>query len=55
MLILCQSSQDQKYLLAKIPTDLLSEWRKIGEKGIREEKKWNINFRKKPKKIDKLK
>ena len=35
----------------EIPKEILSEWRKIGEKGVSEEKKWNINFRKKPKKI----
>jgi len=35
----------------EIPKEILSEWRKIGEKGVSEEKKWNINFKKKPKKI----
>ena len=35
----------------EIPKEILSEWRKIGEKGVSEEKKWNINLKKKPKKI----
>ncbi len=35
----------------KIPKEILNEWRKIGEKGIREEKKWNLIYNKKDKKI----
>ena len=35
----------------KIPKEILNEWRKIGEKGILEEKKWNSNYSKKNKKI----
>ena len=35
----------------EIPNEILKEWRKIGEKGIKDEKKWNINFNKKNKKI----
>ncbi len=35
----------------EIPNEILNEWRKIGEKGIKDEKKWNINFNKKNKKI----
>jgi len=35
----------------KIPKEILNEWRKIGEKGIFEEKKWNIIYNKKDKKI----
>ena len=35
----------------KIPKEILDEWRKIGEKGILEEKKWNSIYNKKDKKI----
>ena len=35
----------------KIPKEILKEWRKIGEKGIVLEKKWNNTFNKKSKKI----
>ena len=35
----------------KIPNKILNEWRKIGEKGILEEKKWNSIYNKKNKKI----
>ena len=35
----------------EIRNEILNEWRKIGEKGIKDEKKWNINFNKKNKKI----
>ncbi len=31
----------------KIPKEILNEWRKIGEKGLHEEKKWNNIFSKK--------
>ena len=35
----------------KIPKDILNEWRKIGEKGQLQEKKWNSVYNKKSKKI----
>jgi len=35
----------------KIPKEILNEWRKIGEKGIFEEKKWSLIYNKKDKKI----
>ena len=35
----------------KIPKEILEEWRKIGEKGSIEEKKWNNIYNKKNKKI----
>ena len=35
----------------KIPKDILNEWRKIGEKGQLQEKKWNSIYNKKSKKI----
>ena len=35
----------------KIPNKILDEWRKIGEKGILEEKKWSSVFNKKNQKI----
>ena len=34
-----------------IPKEILNEWRKIGERGILEEKKWNLIYNKKGKKI----
>ena len=40
-----------KYEPFKIPKEILNEWRKIGEKGILEEKKWNSIYNKKDKKI----
>ena len=35
----------------EIPGEILNEWRKIGEKGIKYEKKWDAVFNKKNKKI----
>ncbi len=35
----------------KIPKEILNEWRKIGEKGTQEEKKWNNIYIKKSRKI----
>ena len=35
----------------EIPKEILNEWKKIGEKGILHEKKWNVAFNKKSKKI----
>ena len=35
----------------EIPKEILDEWRKIGEKGILKEKKWNEIYNKKSKKI----
>jgi len=40
-----------RYEPFKIPTEILNEWRKIGKKGILEEKKWNKVYNKKSKKI----
>jgi len=40
-----------KYEPFEISKDILNEWRKIGEKGILEEKKWNSIYNKKDKKI----
>ena len=37
-----------------IPKNLLKEWRKIGEKGLAIEKKWNKTYLKNKKKINKL-
>ena len=34
-----------------IPKEILNEWRKIGEKGILQEKNWNVVYGKKSKKI----
>jgi len=34
-----------------IPKEILNEWRKIGEKGILQEKNWNVVYSKKSKKI----
>jgi len=35
----------------EIPKEILNEWKKIGEKGLLHEKKWNVVFNKKNKKI----
>jgi len=35
----------------KIPNEILNEWRKIGEKGVLEEKKWNSIYNKMDRKI----
>jgi len=40
-----------KYKPFEIPKEILNEWRKIGENGIVEEKKWNKIYNKKSKKI----
>ena len=40
-----------KYKPFEIPKEILNEWKKIGEKGILQEKKWNTIFNKKSKKI----
>ena len=40
-----------KYKPFDIPREVLNEWRKIGEKGTLEEKKWNLIYNKKNKKI----
>ena len=40
-----------KYKPFEIPREILDEWRKIGDKGVKSEKKWNITFNKKSKKI----
>ena len=42
-----------KYEPFKIPKEILSEWRKIGEKGTKEEKRWNNIYAKKSVKIKK--
>jgi len=42
-----------KYEPFQIPKEILNEWRKIGEKGVVEEKKWNIIYSKKNEKIRK--
>ena len=40
-----------KYKPFEIPKEILNEWKKIGEQGIIQEKKWNAVFNKKSKKI----
>jgi transketolase len=40
-----------KYKPFDIPKEILDEWKKIGEKGILQEKKWNVIYNKKSKKI----
>ncbi len=40
-----------KYKPFDIPKEILAEWKKIGEKGIAKEKKWNAIYNKKSKKI----
>jgi len=40
-----------KFKPFEIPKEILNEWKKIGEKGILQEKKWSIVYNKKSKKI----
>ena len=40
-----------KYKPFEIPKEILSEWRKIGKRGDLQEKKWNIVYNKKSKKL----
>ena len=40
-----------KYNPFEVPKEILNEWRKIGEQGVKQEKKWNEVFDKKSKKI----
>ena len=40
-----------KYKPFEIPKEILNQWRRIGEKGIVEEKKWNKIYNKKSKKV----
>ena len=40
-----------KYKPFEIPKEILSEWRKIGKRGDLQEKKWNIVYNKKSKKV----
>ena len=49
--VLVRKKLKWKYEPFKIPKEILNEWRKIGEKGILEEKKWNSIYNKKNKKI----
>jgi len=42
-----------KYEPFKIPKEIINEWRKIGERGSLQEKKWNIIYNKKNKNIKK--
>ena len=40
-----------KYKPFEIPKEILSEWRKIGKRGDLQEKKWNVIYNKKSKKV----
>jgi len=40
-----------KYKPFEVPKEILNEWKKIGEKGMLQEKKWNVIYNKKSKKI----
>jgi len=40
-----------KYKPFEIPKEILSEWRKIGKRGDLQEKKWNVVYNKKSKKV----
>ena len=43
-----------KYKEFEIPNNILSQWRKIGNKGVKVEKKWNKFYKRKKYKIDKI-
>ena len=49
--VLVRKKLKWKHKPFEIPKEILKEWRKIGEKGILEEKKWSSAFNKKNKKI----
>ena len=43
-----------KHKQFEIPNNILSEWRKIGNKGVKIEKRWNRIYKRKKNKIDKI-
>ena len=43
-----------KYKKFEIPKNILNEWRKIGKKGLKVEKRWNKIYKRKKIKIDKI-
>jgi transketolase len=45
---------DWKHKPFEIPKNILNEWKKIGNKGIKLEKKWNKFYKRKKKNIDKI-
>ncbi|MDB9825837.1 transketolase [Candidatus Pelagibacter sp.] len=45
---------DWKYKPFEIPKNVLNEWKKIGNKGIKLETKWNKFYKRKKKNIDKI-
>ena len=49
--VLVRKKLKWKYEPFKIPKEILSEWRKIGERGILQEKKWSSVYNKKSKKV----
>jgi len=50
-IILVRKKLKWKHKPFEIPNEILDEWREIGKKGILEEKKWNLVFNKKNRKI----
>ena len=53
-IILVRKFLDWKYKPFEIPKDILNEWKKIGNKGIKTESSWNKIFRRKKQTIDKI-
>jgi transketolase len=51
---LVRKALNWNYKPFEIPSKILNEWKKIGTKGQTLEKKWNIIYKKKKKKIDKI-
>ena len=49
--ILVRKKLKWKHEPFKIPKEILNEWRKIGQRGVRQEEKWNAIYNKKNKKI----
>ena len=51
---LVRKKLDWKYKPFEIPKNILNEWNKIGNKGLKLEEKWNKIYKRKKNKIDKI-
>ena len=51
---LVRKSLGWKYKPFEIPNNILNEWKKIGNKGVKLESKWNKTYKRKKQAIDKL-
>jgi len=51
---LVRKTLDWKYKSFEIPKNILSEWKKVGNKGIKLESSWNKLYKRKKLTIDKI-